>query len=124
MKLPSKRIAMYLSAEEYEDVSYIAKSVNLTSGEFAKLALRQFLLNLRIANIKLYLTVLDDQRQRDALRMFAKDNDISLAESTFALKADADRFEDRLLETGYDDYQDRESKPKRFLEAESIVDKQ
>ena len=124
MKLPNKRVTMLLSAEEYEDIAYIAKTVNLSNAEFVKLALRQFLLNLRIANIKLYLTVLDEQRQRDALRMFAKDNNINLAESTFALKADADRFEDRLLETGYDEYRDKESKPKRFLEAESIVDKQ
>ena len=124
MKLPNKRVTMLLSAEEYEDIAYIAKTVNLSNAEFVKLALRQFLLNLRIANIKLYLTVLDEQRQRDALRMFAKDNNINLAESTFALKADADRFEDRLLETGYDEYQDKESKPKRFLEAESITDNQ
>jgi len=104
MRERGHRITMLLSEEEFQDVAYIAKSTNLSNAEFAKMALRQFLLNLRIAHIKLYLTILDNERQRQALRIFGKDNDIEVVESTFANKADADRLEDRLLDTGYDSY--------------------
>jgi hypothetical protein len=104
MRERGRRITMLLSEEEFQDVAYIAKSTNLSNAEFAKMALRQFLLNLRIAHIKLYLTILDNERQRQALRIFGKDNDIEVVESTFANKADADRLEDRLLDTGYDTY--------------------
>jgi hypothetical protein len=75
-----QKLSIYLHPAEADEIEKVARMVNISLSEFLRLAVRQYMIELRIKEIRAFLKHSDDEKRRDAIKALAELSDALLLE--------------------------------------------